>query len=79
MLEYIGICNRDGGDDLAVKGILDVSVELEIGLGDEVVTVDLGDGWSGSRVGIHGMGRRLPPVDSSLPVAFSKQREATLI
>jgi hypothetical protein len=57
-LEYFDIINRDGGDDLATEGVMDVSLELKIGLGDQVATVDLGDDWSGSRVGMHGMSRR---------------------
>jgi hypothetical protein len=50
MLEYLDISNRDGGDDLAAKGVKDVSVvEFEIGLGDQVATVDLSDEQAAAR------------------------------
>jgi hypothetical protein len=40
MLECLDISNRDSGVDLAVEGVMDVSVELEIGLDDQVPKVD---------------------------------------
>jgi hypothetical protein len=57
MLHCLDISNQDGGDDLAAECVLDVSVELEYSQGNQLATVDLGNEWSGSRVGMRGVSR----------------------
>jgi hypothetical protein len=57
MWKCLDISNREGGDDLATESIMDVTVELETGLGDHVATVNVADDWSGNLTGIHGMHR----------------------